>query len=313
MEIALSANDENQNNNKLEKKSIMVSIAGLIVLAVIGIASGILTDSITMIIQAFLYIIDAIVAILSLKILKKLTMPPDDEYPFGYYKLEPALVNSQGALMIAGATIGIMFSIQDIIHEDNVGNYFVLFSSTFILLIINLSIWFYLYTNYKRLKSSFLKAASLEWVSNLYETIGIIIGFIICYLMQHSGNNHLEQIAPYIDPAMAIILSLFILKIPIKLYKESLVDLLDANPGKEISAKIADLTEGVLKEKFNVESQVAVKLRKAGRGMFLVLSFSVPAHYPFYSVQDMMKALTDKLNAKFRNIITLNFHITSTK
>jgi len=46
-----------------------------------------------------------IVAVLSLRILKKLANPPDENYNFGYYKLEPILVNSQGALMIAGAMI----------------------------------------------------------------------------------------------------------------------------------------------------------------------------------------------------------------
>ena len=45
-----------------------------------------------------------------LKILKKLANPPDENYNFGYYKLEPILVNSQGALMIAGAMIGIIFA-----------------------------------------------------------------------------------------------------------------------------------------------------------------------------------------------------------
>ena len=158
MEMTFNTNNGTLKNSGLERKCITISIAGLVILSVIGIGSGILTDSATLIIQTFLYIIDVIIAVLSLRILKKLANPPDENYNFGYYKLEPILVNSQGALMIAGAMIGIMFAIQDIIHEDEVKNYFLIFTTTCVIFCINFSIWFYLYSYYQRIKSPFLKA-----------------------------------------------------------------------------------------------------------------------------------------------------------
>jgi cation diffusion facilitator family transporter len=311
MEIALQTNNGNIKDSRLEKKCIKISITGLLILSVIGIISGILSDSSTLIIQTFLYIIDVIIAVLTLRILKKLANPPDENYNFGYYKLEPILVNSQGALMIAGAMIGIMFAIQDIIHEDNVDHYLLIFTTTCAVFFINFSIWFYLYINYKRIKSPFLKAASMQWVSNLLETIGIIGGFTISYLMQYSANPNLARLAPYVDPAMAIILSLFILKIPVKLYKESLVDLLDANPGKEISDAITLYAKHALKEKFDLESKVEIKLRKAGRGMFLILIFNVPISCPFEQVQRIMQTLNHGILGSFQDIISVDFHITT--
>ncbi len=311
MEMTLDTTDGTVKNSGLERKCLTLSIAGLAVLSVIGIVSGILTDSATLIIQTFLYIIDVIIAVLSLRILKKLANPPDENYNFGYYKLEPILVNSQGALMIAGAMIGIMFAIQDIIHEDNVENYFLIFTTTCVIFCINFSIWLYLYFNYRRIKSPFLKAAAMQWLSNMYETVGIIGGFFISYLMQHSANQAIAKLSPYIDPAMAIILSLFLLKIPVKLYKESLVDLLDANPGKNISDEITVYTKNVLKEQFNIERKVEIKLRKAGRGMFLILFFNVPASYSFEQVQGIMRTLKDAICASFQNVISVTFDITA--
>jgi len=311
MEVAPDTNNDNSENSALEKRSIAISIIGLVILTAVGITAGILTDSSTLIIQTFLYIIDVIIAILSLKILKKLANPPDEDYHFGYYKLEPILVNTQGALMIAGAVIGIMFAIQDILHEDNVKNYLLIFASTCLVLLINFSIWIYLYLNYKKIRSSFLKAAAMQWVSNLYETIGIICGFSIAYLTQHYANPSLAKLAPYVDPAMAIILSLFILKIPVKLYKESLVDLLDANPGKEISEEIKGIAENVLKEKFDLESKIEIKLRKAGRRMFLVLFFNVPKSYSFERVQLIMQTLNDTISRRFKNILSVDYNITT--
>ena len=129
--------------------------------------------------------------------------------------------------------------------------------------------------------------------------------------MQHSANQAIAKLSPYIDPAMAIILSLFILKIPVKLYKESLVDLLDANPGKTISDEITIYTKNALREKFNLESKVEIKLRKAGRGMFLILCFNVPASYSFEQVQGIMRTLNDAICAGFQNVISVNFHITT--
>ena len=309
MELTFDTTDGIVGNSGLEKKCITISIAGLVILSAIGIVSGILTDSATLIIQTFLYIIDVIVAVLSLRILKTLTNPPDENYNFGYHKLEPILVNSQGALMIAGAMIGIMFAIQDIIHEDDIKNYFLIFTTTCGVFGINFSIWLYLYLNYRRIRSPFLRAAVMQWLSNLYETAGIIGGFIISYLMQHSANQAIARLSPYVDPTMAIILSLFILKIPVKLYKESLVDLLDANPGKNISDAITDYTRNFLKEKFDLERAVGIKLRKAGRGMFLILFFNVPADYSFEQVHGIMQTLKDAICASFQNVISVNFDI----
>lgn len=311
MEIALKTNNGNLKDSQLEKRCIMTSIAGLVVLSVLGITAGILTDSATLIIQTFLYIIDVIVAVLSLKILKKLTNPPDENYNFGYYKLEPILVNSQGALMIAGAMIGIMFAIQDIIHEDNVKNYFLIFTTTCLVLLINFSIWLYLYLNYKKIKSPFLKAAAMQWLSNLFETIGIIGGFFLAYLMHYSANQTLVRLSPYVDPAMAIILSLLILKIPVKLYKESLVDLLDANPGKDISDAITLYTKKALKEQYHLETNVEIKLRKAGRGMFLILIFKVPVSYSFEHVHGIMQSLHHDISRSFQDVVSVDFHITT--
>jgi len=311
MEITLKTNNGNLKNSRLEKRCITISMVGLVILSIIGITTGILSDSATLIIQTFLYIIDVIIAVLSLKILKKLANPPDENYNFGYYKLEPILVNSQGALMIAGAMIGIMFAIQDIIHEDNVKNYFLIFTATCVVLFINFFIWLYLYLNYKRIKSPFLKATAMQWLSNLYETIGIIGGFYLSYLMQHSAKPGITRLAPYVDPAMAIILSLFILKIPVKLYKESLIDLLDANPGKDISDAIAIFTKNVLEEKFDLETKVEIKLRKAGRGMFLILVFNVPVSCSFEHVQGIMQALNHDILEGFQDIISVDFHITT--
>jgi len=311
MEMTFSTNNGTVKNSGLERQSITISIVGLVILSVIGIISGILTDSATLIIQTFLYIIDVIIAVLSLRILKQLANPPDENYNFGYYKLEPILVNSQGALMIAGAMIGILFAIQDIIHEDDVRNYLLIFTTTCVVLFIDFSIWLYLYSNYRRIKSHLLKAAAMQWLSNLFETVGIIGGFFISYLMQHSTNQAIAKLSPYIDPAMAIILSLFVLKIPVKLYKESLVDLLDANPGKNISNEITMYTKNVLKGQFNLESKVEIKLRKAGRGMFLILFFDVPAGYSFEQVQGIMRTLNDAIRGSFQNVISINVDITT--
>ena len=311
MEMTSNTNIGTVEGSGLERQSIRISIAGLVILSAIGIISGILTDSATLIIQTFLYIIDVIVAVLSLRILKKLANPPDENYNFGYYKLEPILVNSQGALMIAGAMIGILFAVQDIIHEDNVRNYFLVFTTTGVVLFVNFSIWLYLYFSHRRRKSPLLRTTAVQWLSNLCETVGIIGGFFISYLMEHSANQGIAKLSPYIDPVMAIIISLFILKIPVKLYRESLVDLLDANPGKTISEEIALCVKNVLKEKLNLESKVEIKLRRAGRGMFLLLSFNVPGSYPFEQVERIMRTLNDAVSGSFQNVISVNFHITT--
>jgi len=97
----------------------------------------------------------------------------------------------------------------------------------------------------------------------------------------------------------------------VKLYRESLVDLLDANPGKTISEEIALYAKNVLKEKLNLESKVEIKLRKAGRGMFLLLSFNVPGSYSFERVQGIMRTLNDAICNNFQNVISVNFHITT--
>ena len=93
---------------------------------------------------------------------------------------------------------------------------------------------------------------------------------------------------------MCIVLSLFFLKKPYDILRESVGDLVDANPyAEEVNA--VEESAAAVAEHFHLKGVEWVRVRKAGRRVFVMVSFF---EEPTESLQDMDKvreAVTDEI------------------
>lgn len=261
--------DTAAKNQREQIVAVKVIIWSSIVLFLIAAGAGIAVDSITLVLDAADNLVVILVAFLMHYTIRKVTQPADEFYNFGYSKYEPLTVATQGVLLITTCVVSIKFAIQDIVHPDELHNYFVPLVATLVSLIINTSVALYLKIMAKRTASEMLKEAGEHWLVDSWFYLSMGAGFLAgLFLQTHQYSN----ISPYVDPVMAIIFALFFIRAPLKTITHNAFELLDAAPQDNIRSLVNKVVDMYKPKAFGVKR---LRIRKAGIRIFVEVCFLV--------------------------------------
>ncbi|MDD5045007.1 MAG: cation diffusion facilitator family transporter [Candidatus Omnitrophica bacterium] len=272
-----------------------ISIAGSIVLFLISAGVGVAVDSITLLLDAAASLVILVVAFLTHVSIKKIHLPADDFYNFGYGKYEPLTAAAQGGLIIATCVISIKFAIQDIIHPEDISNYNLAVVATFFSGILGMFITQHLKKIAIRTGSTMLKVASLHWFTDTLLSFGVCAGFFIGLLLHDLGYN---KITPYVDPVMAIVLALFFIKAPVRTMIYNVRELLDAVPGEDIHGKVKKVVGQYKPKSFGV---YRLRTRKAGEKVFVDVCFIVKDNLTVIEVEELANSFERDLKNHLPN------------
>lgn len=260
---------EQQSSEKIQITAAKISLFGSIAMFLISAVIGIAVDSITLILDASGSLVIFGVALLMHKTIRKINMPPDDFYHFGYGKYEPMTVVVQSCLIIAVCIVSLKFAIQDIIHAEDITNYNLAVAGTFTVGIIGVVVATYLRFIALRTGSAVLRTASIHWTLDTFMSFAIFAGFFCGLLLKNFGYS---KITPYIDPVMAMILAVVFICIPIKEMTKNALELLDAAPERGIREKVKKVAEQYKPKSFGIHR---LRARKAGKKIFIDICFLV--------------------------------------
>jgi len=261
-----------ENTHREQLFAARISMAGSIILFLVPAVIGIVVDSITLILDAGSSLIILLTAGLMYFSINKIHLPADENYNFGYHKLEPLTASIQGGLIIAACAISIKFALQDLVHPEDIHNYTLPAVATFFSGVLGVFITAYLKKTAARTKSQMLKAAGLHWTTDTALSFCVAAGFCFGILLQNLGY---AKITPYVDPVMAIMLALFFIFPPIKDLTHNVLELLDAAPMEDIRHKINTVVD---QHKPRAIAVHRLRLRKAGPKVFVDVCFIVHDH-----------------------------------
>jgi len=284
--------------NKIQHQQALAakfSIYGSTALFLISAASGIAVDSITLILDASASLVIMAVAYLMHFSIKKIHLPPDDTYNFGYNKYEPLTVAVQGGLIIATCVISIKFAIQDIIHAEDIHNYVLPVVATLLSSLIGVSLFAYISNAARRTNSSMLKAAALHWFTDTVLSFAIFSGFLFGLLLHRLGYY---RITPYIDPVMTIALALFLVRSPIKGLLRNVRELLDAVPDASIRSKVKKVAQSYIPKSFGISR---IRTRKAGEKIFIDACLIVKDNLTVGDIKELADSFEADLKSHLAN------------
>lgn len=275
---------EGQKIRQKQALAAKITIAGSVVLFLIAAIVGVIVDSITLLLDASSSLVILAVGFLMHFSVKKLHKPPDEFFNFGYEKYEPLTVVVQGGLIMATCVIGTIFAVQDIINAEDLRNYYFPSAGTFLSGMIGVFIFRYFKKVARRTNSSMMEAAALHWLTDTVMSFGIFGGFFIGLLLRYFGY---VRITPYIDPVMAIVLALFLVKMPVKVMIGSARELLDAAPSKDIREKVKEIAREYKPESCDIHR---IRIRKAGGKLFVDICLILKADLIRSDITKMLDA-----------------------
>ena len=218
-----------RSKQKYEKSALRISITGSTIFVILEIVMAVITRSQAVLLDSVYDGVEILMVFVSLSLVPLMYKPSSESHPFGYQQIESLFVVVKGAIMIA-VTVGLIINnIQIIFHGGQHVNFSMV---AFLLRRMN-----------SKLTSPIVIMEIQEWQIDSVASFGMCIAF---FLPQIITGEWFQPLIPYLDPILAIILSLFMLPVPIKTVITGLRDLFLLPPEEETVQEIKDIVSRTL-------------------------------------------------------------------
>jgi predicted Co/Zn/Cd cation transporter (cation efflux family) len=264
-------NTEEEIRVKTERRALRFSMYGVIFFVMAEGLMALYTSSQSILMDTFYGAADLIMIIVSIRIVSLLYAPANEKHPFGFSQVETIFLTIKGSMLTA-VTIGmIMNNIQIIIS----GGRRVEFTSVAVFELLAALMCFVIILILKRmnrkLESPIVKAEADAWAIDTVASLGLAVAFFLPVIIK---TPWMESFSPYLDQAVAIVLSLLILPVPVKIVISGLRDLFLLPPDQDTIAFIKETGHKVL-DPYQLE-QTEYAIIKTGRKLWISIYFETP-------------------------------------
>ncbi len=271
-------------------KLLLVTVIGLFILKVVV---GVITGSISIWAQAVDSSLDIFAVVITFLTVGYSAKPADHEHPFGHGKVEDIAAGIQAVLLLA-ASIGIIYSaVRRIIGGELIQLTEAGIGVMLVSVIVNIVLSRYLFRVARNTGSSALEANANNITADIYSTAGVLIGLAVISIGNLFGY-HLD----IIDPIIALIVSVLILRATYRVGKMAFSGLIDIRlPKTEEELIISCIKEHT--------TQLAgfhkVRTRKSGSNRFVDLHLLLPKNISLEEAHDMSDHLEEDIESLLPN------------
>jgi cation diffusion facilitator family transporter len=275
-----------------------VSIARLSILSntlliLMKLAVGIISGSVSIISEAIHSSMDLVAAIIAFLSVRVSDNPPDTRHPYGHGKIENISGVIEALLIFIAAIWIIVEAVKKLMGEaielDSIalGSIVMLISA-----IINTIVSRRLYKVAKETNSVALEADALHLKTDVYTSLGVAVGLGLIML---TGIN-------WLDPVVAILVALFIIRESYQLLKRAFTPLLDTAWGTEEIIELEKRLEGLEVQYHDLRTRVA------GNYRFIDLHIEIPENVSVGSAHQYCDKIENALTNNYENL-TVTIHV----
>lgn len=269
---------------KTARLSIISNASLIIMKLVVGIMSG----SVSIISEAIHSTMDLIAAMIAFFSVKISDKPADEEHPYGHGKIENVSGVIEALLIFIASVWIIVESIKKIINPSHVESIGLGFIVMFISSGINWIVSQKLYKIAKETDSIALEADALHLKADVYTSLGVGVGLLLIWI---TGLT-------YLDPIVAILVAIFILKEATGLLKNAFNPLLDVR----LSDEEIEVVNKVINNYNNIHCNFhALKTRRSGSVKYIELHLIFPQDMSVKDAHDVCDKIEDEMEEKLKN------------
>lgn len=268
-------------------KAARLSILSNTLLIIMKVVVGILSGSVSIISEAIHSSMDLIAAMIAYFSVKVSDNPPDSKHPYGHGKVENVSGVIEAVLIFVAAALIITEAIKKLLGEDIILEKLWLGSVVMaISAIVNILVSRRLYKVARETRSVALEADALHLKTDVYTSAGVAAGLALILL---TGIK-------WLDPVIAILVALYIIKESFELLRRAFWPLLD-------SAWDTDEVN-VLEKKLNDMgvNYHSLRTRKAGNYRFIDIHVEIPENESVGNAHRYCDEIEDELMASFENL-----------
>ncbi|MDY0099773.1 MAG: cation diffusion facilitator family transporter [Bacteroidales bacterium] len=270
-----------------------LSVLSNTLLIILKFTVGIISGSVSIISEAIHSSMDLIAALIAFFAVRISDTPPDARHPYGHGKVENVSGVIEAVLIFVAAVLIIIEAVKKILGEAiELESVWIGVLVMFISAVVNAFVSRRLYRVARQTGSVALEADALHLKTDVYTSLGVAAGLGLIML---TGIE-------WLDPAVAILVALLILRESYVLLKKAFSPLLDSSWGTD---EIEDL-EGYLSE-MEVKYH-DLRTRVAGNYRFIDVHIEIPEGESVGNAHSYCDRIEDELKRIYENL-TVTIHV----
>ena len=278
--------DEEDSNNPMNnsRSLIRLSIAATLVVAVAGIAWGLVANARIIIFDGIYSLISIGLSLLSLWAIgfsKKEDNLTEKQYPFGRYVVEPLVLLVKSLVMLVVVMAAVGYAIQDLLSGGRMVELEHTLAYALISTVFSLTVFGVLRAKGRACHSELLNLEAEEWKLDAFISIGTLAGFSAALLMGRVGWGRL---VPYVDPLLLLMIATFFVRTPAKAVWAGIRELMRMAPDEGMQHRIDQVVQEV-QRKYRLEASYC-RVSIVGQTIFLEIDFVTGEDALVKTVQD---------------------------
>jgi cation diffusion facilitator family transporter len=265
-----------------------LSIISNSLLIVMKLIVGLISGSISIISEAIHSFMDFLASIIAFFSVKISDTPADERHPYGHGKFENVSGVIEAVLIFVAAFWIIYEAVKKMLNPGEIENISYGFIVMMISSIINFIVSRKLYKVAKETESIALEADALHLKTDVYTSAGVAFGLLLIWITGY----HL------LDPVIAILVALLILKESVELFMKAYSPLLDIS----LSTKELESIKSII----NVHSNDRISFhdlrsRKAGNYNYVDFHLNLPENLTVKEAHQICDAIENDIKSNLNN------------
>jgi cation diffusion facilitator family transporter len=281
----------NRQNFKTQQWIFIVAV----ILFLLKLAAYFLTHSVAILTDTLESVVNVIAGIIGLYSLYVAAKPRDRDHPYGHGKAEFLSAAVQGVLIIIAGIIIIYESINGLIHPHQLDklDYGILLIA--ITAIVNYIVGYISIKQGRKNDSAVLVASGKQLFTDIYSTIGIIIGLILIYFTHYN----------WMDSAVALVIALIIIYTGYKVLRVSIAGIMDEADEKLLQRLVEFLNKNRRENWIDLHN---LRVIKYGNVLHIDCHLTVPWYLNVLEAHDEVEALIKLIKTEFGVTVEMFVH-----
>jgi len=262
-----------------EQRILKLSIGVTIVLALFGLAFGLVSGSLSIVFDGVFSVIDAAMSGLALFVSRLVTRQTDNRrFQFGFWHIEPmVLAFNGGTLMLL-----CFYAFVNAVGSFLAGGRHLAFDWAMAYAVVVCAgcfgMYFYQRRANQRIASDFVQLDAQSWLMSALITSALLVAFLAAIAAE---GTRFDAWLPYVDPVVLAVLSLCLAFVPVRTVRRALTEILLITP-PDLDEHVRSVMKRVVEE-YGFQSFTSY-VAKVGRAQFIEIHIAVNPKWPVDSV-----------------------------
>lgn len=278
------------------KRASWVGIIGNALLSIIKIVAGLISGSLAVVADGIDSASDIITSVITLLTARILIRPPNKKYPYGYDKADTIATKALSFIIFfAGAQLFIT-TVKKLIEGGNteppslLAIYVTVFS-----IIGKLFLSFYHFKAGKKTGSTMLIANGKNMQNDVLISGSVLVGLVFVFVFR----------VPMLDTITAMLVSIWVLRVAVKIFMQTSVELMDGTQDCTIYNKIFEAIDTVE----GAHHPHRVRARNIGHKIMIAIDLEVDGELTLHEAHEIAHKVEDSIKARIDNVFDVAIHI----